>query len=963
MKLIPSLALFCVALAQCLSAQDRPISFKGTFVDFLVHMAVEHGIEGGLDPEMMSEPAIRTVAQYDSKPSEKVPEFMKRVALSIGGSLQVIPPSYYYFTKNESTNLAKAFAAFQFAKYQECLRLMDNQNQSDPDVNAICGLARLFVESASQTAAEQKKLNAMVAELKGSVARARFFATDRALGSAEMALARQNAGTIEQAIQSLKTSWQFQFLQLKNTINVPKEVADSYRVLSSTTVSRSWTELVLQSLDRCLHTLSTFRTLPSIPNIEGGRTRPGAPSGPAPAGGAGPAPAVGTPVQTGADEVVFPDAGEFYVALNEVRSAIYEIYSRKKFDEQQMQRAYQEAYKAWSDKNYEEAFSRYSALQEAGDSRNPSVRIGFGLLAVKVKTESVKRVKQGLTGSVPKQIVQQILDDQALCPAGVCESLLSALNDDYHLGLKIIPSSNSKHQGRIGAIYGLGVFANTGQGKSSTKAIQLLPKVPNRATGKQVGSKDMTFNMDELLPSDSYEEQVEIHGIDARLDKYSLASIKDSLRYVSTSKVPDLYKKYRVSVVFEKTVGINTGGDSAGAAFALAALSAAKQSMTASDICVTDAIRPYGEISAVGGIFPKATAAAAEGFKILLVPDANLIDLQLLDFDKLGCLQIITGRTIDDYIEYALPVLAGDSQNADWSLQAYALAFLLYRSGEYPTSKAILEKLVERTPQHMSAQMLLAKLNLAGVQVSRIPLHLAQWLQPPSTMPVQGVGGGLVSATTGFGAKGLRIIRATYGAGNSVVDVTGRIRDAIRDNSLSIHADTTTIAGHDPASGQTKELRIIYSLGSRQFLSVVKENETAVVPDPKGVPVTAQGDQSITMTRQDASSKEDSGGMKQLIETMQRKAENTNRGRGNFELIQAYCGAEGSWRDVTAVLQKMTQGNVLSGSFKQPYAEIGGDPAFGKVKMLAVTYRHLGKIQTRTFREENPPVGLQFSLP
>ena len=82
-----------------------------------------------------------------------------------------------------------------------------------------------------------------------------------------------------------------------------------------------------------------------------------------------------------------------------------------------------------------------------------------------------------------------------------------------------------------------------------------------------------------------------------------------------------------------------------------------------------------------------------------------------------------------------------------------------------------------------------------------------------------------------------------------------------------------------------------------------------------------------------------------------------------LQILKGFYGADGSWRDVTGILQKSVQNNSLKVSWQQPYTEIGGDPAFLQVKTLVVSYRLDGVEKLATFREENPPVGLQATIP
>ena len=65
--------------------------------------------------------------------------------------------------------------------------------------------------------------------------------------------------------------------------------------------------------------------------------------------------------------------------------------------------------------------------------------------------------------------------------------------------------------------------------------------------------------------------------------------------------------------------------------------------------------------------------------------------------------------------------------------------------------------------------------------------------------------------------------------------------------------------------------------------------------------------------------------------------------KDGLQIDKAYCGATGSWRDVTAFLQHQLKGDTLSVDIAQPFEEFGGDPAFGRVKNLIIDYRLNGK--------------------
>jgi len=82
----------------------------------------------------------------------------------------------------------------------------------------------------------------------------------------------------------------------------------------------------------------------------------------------------------------------------------------------------------------------------------------------------------------------------------------------------------------------------------------------------------------------------------------------------------------------------------------------------------------------------------------------------------------------------------------------------------------------------------------------------------------------------------------------------------------------------------------------------------------------------------------------------------------DFRITKAVFGAGGSWRDVTDVLQKHVSGGTLILDIRQPFGELGGDPAFGFVKSLIVEYRADGESH-RVAMKESSPVAFALRLP
>ena len=66
------------------------------------------------------------------------------------------------------------------------------------------------------------------------------------------------------------------------------------------------------------------------------------------------------------------------------------------------------------------------------------------------------------------------------------------------------------------------------------------------------------------------------------------------------------------------------GGPSAGAAMTVATVAAIEEKQVKEDVAVTGTIEPSGQIGVIGGVIEKAQAAADNGAKLFLVPEAEL---------------------------------------------------------------------------------------------------------------------------------------------------------------------------------------------------------------------------------------------------------------------------------------------------------------------------------------------------
>jgi len=91
-------------------------------------------------------------------------------------------------------------------------------------------------------------------------------------------------------------------------------------------------------------------------------------------------------------------------------------------------------------------------------------------------------------------------------------------------------------------------------------------------------------------------------------------------------------------------------------------------------------------------------------------------------------------------------------------------------------------------------------------------------------------------------------------------------------------------------------------------------------------------------------------------------AARTPTSKDTLQIDRAFIGATDAWLDVTAFLRRHLSGDALSVTIAQPFTEIGGDPASGKVKHLIVDYRRNGRA-FRLWLVEKFPVAFTIQLP
>jgi ATP-dependent Lon protease len=105
-------------------------------------------------------------------------------------------------------------------------------------------------------------------------------------------------------------------------------------------------------------------------------------------------------------------------------------------------------------------------------------------------------------------------------------------------------------------------------------------------------------------------------------------------------------------------------GPSAGITIAVALISALTGVTSRADVAMTGEITLRGRVLAVGGVKEKAVAALRNGIRTVLLPAANLPDLELLPEEVRSALQFRAVRTMDEVLEAALVEIPGRSRPA-----------------------------------------------------------------------------------------------------------------------------------------------------------------------------------------------------------------------------------------------------------------------------------------------------------
>jgi hypothetical protein len=152
-----------------------------------------------------------------------------------------------------------------------------------------------------------------------------------------------------------------------------------------------------------------------------------------------------------------------------------------------------------------------------------------------------------------------------------------------------------------------------------------------------------------------------------------------------------------------------------------------------------------------------------------------------------------------------------------------------------------------------------------------------------------------------------------------VVDVTAKLRAEIAGNRLTMVANNDRFG--DPAPGIVKKLRVEYSIDSSPGVRTISENSTLVIAAAPG----------------------------KTLEI--RKAVYGDLPDQNDQIAPGDIGRTINFMDVAQILRDGVHDNQLT--IKAGNNVMGGDPAFGEPKILAVEYTVGGKPHTVTIGEND----------
>ena len=667
-----------------LGAHANGVDFRGSFLDLLVELDTNHDLTIGLDPFEFENPKVTEVREYSSG-SVGVREFIEAEVKRLGLLMKQGSGGAFYATSATSSKRDQRLALFVDRKYA---KLAETQGGSDPLVQ----LAKLIESTRRHSRARIVELERVAGEVK-----ARFPGLDKEL---KLLSAAQGKGreVSDQRFSKLYTSVD----ELAKTINRQIDLINTdYGTYMGADESASlFGELVRDygSLALATRAYLEYMVYRIEPVSQGIKLMD---------------PYHGCAAAIGGKTIELTAPGTFASRFKpEIKRELIERDAKIKalgrtidqgLDDRRGQ--LDSAIRHWKASEFQKAYKEVSMALMGGDLSSQT-RALYGLFWTRAQSEYAKQIRSRAKRTAP-------IDFQAM--AGVDERFVEQFKSAYP-GVARGAVPRPQNPGRRGASYGLTVSREAGQ--VSTFGIQTRP----RGSGEVGGA---------LISGGT--QQIEVNAVgEGFIDDHMIASIHDSLNYVSGQHVPTLFDD-RIVILFDSTVDIAYGGDSAGAALATATLSESTGLPPPPDVCMTGAVRAFGDVRPVGGIREKTKAARDQGFRVLLAPLENEPSFNALPrAEQIGPCQIILGKTMDDYLPFGLPELEGVDTTPRQALSAYAFAFHLFLAGRLDESLGLCEAALAQCPNHYSARSLATLLRIAGARAVPAPDPVTKFLAAPA---------------------------------------------------------------------------------------------------------------------------------------------------------------------------------------------------------------------------------------
>ncbi len=284
--------------------------------------------------------------------------------------------------------------------------------------------------------------------------------------------------------------------------------------------------------------------------------------------------------------------------------------------------------------------------------------------------------------------------------------------------------SPARHE-RVGAVTGLNVYGDT-IGKTATWSIQLEPR-PKSAPSSERSLQNIFGSKDEIVAVNTKADIALFGGTllgkggayNTTANAYFgadgvIASVGEALGLIKSQYDPALFKS-KVILGLDQNYDISQGGDSAGVAIALAALSRIRSKAVDSRLMVSGAVRQFGDVRPVGGVYLKGKAALDAGALVLLMPVSNLGEVFNLPTDKILSRHVLTLSRFKDAASIACLDVTEESKVVLEAICLYNFAVSAARAGKLPQAAYLCRSAAENYPDHISAQLLKALLLAAGV--------------------------------------------------------------------------------------------------------------------------------------------------------------------------------------------------------------------------------------------------------